>query len=354
MDRPWLANYPDGVPAQVDVAAYASLAEIFDTSCERFAALPAFSNFGQTITYAELESKSRAFAGYLQNELGLERGDRIAIMMPNLLQYPIALFGALRAGLTVVNTNPLYTARELEHQLNDSGATAIVIVENFAHVLSECIERTPIKHVVLTRMGDMLPFPKSLIVNLVVKYVKKLVPAHSLERPTDFKDALLRGQAMGFSPVAIGPDDLAFLQYTGGTTGVAKGAMLTHGNMIANMQQASAHGSRTVDRGAGRGSDHHRVAALPHLFALTANCLTFMKVRRDSTYLITNPRDMPGFVKEFAGAAFHRVITGVNTLFNGADEYAGFRARSIFPTLKLSLGGGMAVQRTGGRTLANR
>ena len=261
-------------------------------------------------------------------------------MMPNLLQYPIALFGALRAGLTVVNTNPLYTERELEHQLTDSGASAIVIVENFAHVLADCIERTPVRHVVLTRMGDMLPFPKSLVVNLVVKYVKKLVPAHNLDRPTDFKDALLRGQALGFSSVDVGPEDLAFLQYTGGTTGVAKGAMLTHANMVANVQQASAWLAPFIGEG-----EERVVTALPlyHIFALTANCMTFMRFGGHNI-LITNPRDMPGFIKEIRELGF-TVITGVNTLFNGLLNTPGIEAVD-FSRLKIALGGGMAVQRS--------
>jgi len=340
MDKPWLASYPRGVPEEVDLTTYSSLADIFDRSCERFASLPAFSNFGVTLSYAELEAKSRAFAGYLQEELGLAKGERIAIMMPNLLQYPVALFGALRAGLTVINTNPLYTPRELEHQLTDSGASAIVIVENFAHVLSECIERTPVRHVVLTRMGDLLGFPKSMLVNFVVKHVKKLVPAHGLTGTTDLNDALLRGKALGFTPVELGRDDLAFLQYTGGTTGVAKGAMLSHGNMVANVQQASAWLDPFIREG-----EEVVVTALPlyHIFALTANCMAFMRFGGHNV-LITNPRDMPGFVKEIRSLGF-TVITGVNTLFNGLLNAPGF-PEVDFSRLKIALGGGMAVQRS--------
>ena len=340
MDKPWLASYPAGVPAEADVAAYPSLVAMIEQACTRFADHPAFSNFGVTLTFRELERRSRAFAGYLQNDLGLGRGDRIAIMMPNLLQYPIALLGALRAGLTVVNTNPLYTERELEHQLVDSGASAIVIVENFAHVLEQCRDDVPVRHVILTRMGDQLGFPKSMLVNLVVKYVKKLVPAHALEDTIAFNDALVRGQALGFSEVESGPDDLAFLQYTGGTTGVAKGAMLTHGNMVANVMQATAWLRPFIAEGT-----EVVVTALPlyHIFALTANCLTFMNYGGHNV-LITNPRDMPGFVREIKDLGFS-VITGVNTLFNGLLNTPGFDAVD-FSRVKVALGGGMAVQRS--------
>lgn len=339
MDKPWLANYPAGVPEYAPVDEFSSLVEMFERSCDRFADRSAFSNMGATLSYRQLDARSRAFAGYLQGELGLVQGERIAIMMPNLLQYPIALFGALRAGLTVVNTNPLYTQRELEHQLTDSGATAIVIVENFAHVLAECIERTAIKHVVLTRMGDLLAFPKSLLVNLVVKHVKKLVPAYALDDATSIRDALLRGGALGFRPVELGHDDIAFLQYTGGTTGVAKGAMLTHGNLVANVQQSAAWLDPFIDEGA-----ETVVTALPlyHIFALTANCMTFMRYGGHNV-LITNPRDMPGFVKEISSLGF-TIITGVNTLFNGLLNTAGIE-QVDFSKLKVSLGGGMAVQR---------
>jgi long-chain acyl-CoA synthetase len=339
MNKPWLAHYPPGVPAEIDVDAYTSLVQMFEQCCERFAHAPAFSNFGVTLSYAELDARTRDFAGYLQNDLGLEKGERIAIMMPNLLQYPIVLFGALRAGLTVVNTNPLYTERELEHQITDSGASAIVIVENFAHVLSACIERTALRHVILTRMGDLLGFPRSLLVNFVVKHVKKLVPAHALERPVMLSDALVRGRALGFTPVSVQRDDLAFLQYTGGTTGVAKGAMLSHGNMVANVQQASAWLAPFINEG-----EELVVTALPlyHIFALTANCMTFMHYGGHNV-LITNPRDMPGFVKEIRNLGFS-VITGVNTLYNGLLNTPGIEAVD-FSRLKVALGGGMAVQR---------
>jgi long-chain acyl-CoA synthetase len=340
MDKPWLRSYPEGMPAEADVTAFPSLVALFERSCERFGEKPAFSNFGVSLSYRELERRTRAFAGYLQNDLGLAPGDRIAIMMPNLLQYPIALFGALRAGLVVVNTNPLYTERELEHQLVDSGARAIVIVENFAHVLEQCLDDTAVEHVILTRMGDQLGFPKSLLVNAVVKYVKKLVPAHALSDTHDFNDALVRGQAQGFAPVAVGPGELAFLQYTGGTTGVAKGAMLTHGNMVANVLQASTWLTPTIHEGT-----EVVVTALPlyHIFALTANCLTFMNYGGHNV-LITNPRDMPAFVKSIKEIGFS-VITGVNTLFNGLLNTPGFTDVD-FSRLKVALGGGMAVQRS--------
>jgi len=340
MDKPWLRSYPQGVPADADVTAFPSLVHMFERSFERFADRPAFSNFGVALDYRELERRSRAFAGYLQNDLGLAKGERIAIMMPNLLQYPIALFGALRAGLTVVNTNPLYTERELEHQLVDSGASAIVIVENFAHVLDQCRDDTPVRHVILTRMGDQLGFPKSMLVNMVVKHVKKLVPAHALEDTIAFNDVLVRGQALGFSPVEVEPDDLAFLQYTGGTTGVAKGAMLTHGNMVANVMQATAWLKPFIAEGS-----EVVVTALPlyHIFALTANCMTFMNFGGHNV-LITNPRDMPGFVREIKDLGFS-VITGVNTLFNGLLNTPGFDTVD-FSRLKVALGGGMAVQRS--------
>ena len=268
----------------------------------------------------------------------MEQGDRIAVMMPNVLQNPIAIFAILRAGFTVVNTNPLYTPRELEHQLSDSGAKAIIVMENFCCTLEEVIVKTPIQHVVTTQLGDLLKFPKSLIVNLVVKYIKKMVPAFSLPKAVKFKQALQIGSGKTRQKVSVSHDDLAFLQYTGGTTGVAKGAMLTHGNMVANMQQASAWIKDGVNDG-----EEVIITALPlyHIFSLTANCLTFMKVGA-LNYLITNPRDMPGFVKELQGLRF-TAITGVNTLFNALMNTPGFE-QIDFSHLKLSLGGGMAVQ----------
>jgi long-chain acyl-CoA synthetase len=265
-------------------------------------------------------------------------GDRLAIMLPNLLQYPIALFGALRAGLTVVNVNPLYTARELRHQLGDSGTTTIVILENFAHVLEECLADTPVKTVITTRLGDLLSFPKSVIVNFAVKYLKHLVPAFQIENTIDFNDVLSRGASEPLLSVQLSHDDLAFLQYTGGTTGIAKGAMLTHGNVVANVEQSTAWMEPYLSH-----SEEIVITALPlyHIFALTGNCFAFVKIG-GLNYLITNPRDMKGFVRELANIPFTG-ITGVNTLFNGLLNTPGF-ARVDFSALKMSIGGGMAVQ----------
>ncbi|HSS66113.1 MAG TPA: AMP-binding protein, partial [Gammaproteobacteria bacterium] len=240
MEKVWLKGYPDGVPAEIDPDVYPSINAIFDQSTVHYAERPAFSNFGKSISYAELDERCRAFAAYLEKRVGLKKGDRIAIMMPNLLQYPVALFGALRAGLTVVNTNPLYTPRELQHQLSDAGVSTIVIVENFAHVLERCIDKTPVRTVIVTRMGDMLPPLKGTVVNLVVKYVKRLVPAYHLAGAIPFQSVLKEGKELNLTPIKVNGDDIAFLQYTGGTTGVAKGAMLTHRNIVANMEQAAA------------------------------------------------------------------------------------------------------------------
>ena len=338
VDKIWLNSYPQDVPAQIDAERYASLAELFQDSVARFAERPAFANMGKTLSFSELDALSRDFAGFLQSRLGLGKGDRLAIMLPNLLQYPVALFGALRAGLTVVNVNPLYTPRELRHQLSDSGTTAIVILENFAHVLEECVAHTPVKTIITTRMGDLLPFPKSLIVNLVVKYVKQLVPAFHIDGTIRFNDVLREGASAPLEAVQLCRDDLAFLQYTGGTTGVAKGAMLTHGNMVANVEQATAWmGPYLSD------SEEIVITALPlyHIFALTGNCFAFVKIG-GLNYLITNPRDMPGFVRELARVRFTG-ITGVNTLFNGLLNTPGFDGVD-FSALKMSIGGGMAVQ----------
>lgn len=339
MSKPWLQSYPEGVPAEISIEEYASVADIFDQSVCKFENRPAYSNFGKTITYKEVRQFTSQMGAYLKHELGLEKGTRVAVMMPNLLQNPVALFGILRAGLVVVNTNPLYTARELKHQMNDSGAEAIIIVENFCHVLEEVIEDTPIKHVIVTRMGDMLPFPKSAIVNFVVKRIKKMVPAYKLPGAVAFNKALKLGSQHRFETVPTNHYDIAFLQYTGGTTGVSKGAVLTNRNMVANMQQASAWIHNIMEEG-----KEVIITALPlyHIFSLTANCLTFMKYGA-LVYLITNPRDMKGFVKELKGVKF-TAVTGVNTLFNGLLNTPGFKDID-FSQLKLTLGGGMAVQR---------
>ena len=295
---------------------------------------------GTTISYRELDKQTQSFASWCQHEAGLVKGDRIAIMMPNLLQYPIAVFGALRAGLVVVNTNPLYTDRELEHQLKDSGAKAIVVVEAFAHTLADVIDKTQVETVITTRFGDMLSFPKSLLVNLVIKYVKKMVPPFSLPGSHNMKDVLAKGAQLPAASCDLNLDDLAFLQYTGGTTGVAKGAMLTHGNMVSNIQQAWTW-INAVEQDEG---NELIVTALPlyHIFALTANCLTYMKLGA-MNLLITNPRDMPGFVKELGKFQF-TAFTGVNTLFNALMNTPGFDQLD-FSKLKLTLGGGMAVQK---------
>ena len=338
MEKVWLKSYPPGVPAEIDLNEYGSLKDILETSCARFAKRPAYTNFGHTLSYSDVDRLSAAFGAFLQHQLGVSKGDRVAIMMPNLLQYPIALFGILRSGLTAVNVNPLYTPRELEHQLNDSGATVIVILENFVHTLEQVIDRTSIKSVVVSRIGDLLPFPKSALINLVTRHVKKLVPAWKLNEFTPLPKALARGARLDLSPVELDHEDIAFLQYTGGTTGVAKGAVLTHGNMVANLLQASAWLSVSIEEGRER-----VITALPlyHIFSLTANCLTFMKYGGENL-LITNPRDMPGFVKELNRSNF-TVITGVNTLFNGLLNTPGFDTLD-FSALKFSLGGGMAVQ----------
>ncbi|HEX7813803.1 AMP-binding protein [Dyella sp.] len=337
-ERPWLKQYPDGVPAEIDINQYASVVAVLEESFQRFRDRPAFASFGKKLTYGQIDEMSKQFAGYLTGELKLVKGDRIAIMMPNVLQYPIALFGALRAGLVVVNTNPMYTARELKHQLHDSGAKAIVVVDNFAATLQQVVAETGVKHIITTGIGDLLG-AKGIIVNFVIKTIKKMVPAFHLPQAVRLKDALSRGASHPLPKPSIGHEDLAFLQYTGGTTGVAKGAMLTHGNMIANMLQAGSWIGSNLSAG-----QEVVITALPlyHIFSLTANGLVFMRLGGLS-WLITNPRDMPGFVKELKASGF-TAITGVNTLFNGLLNTPGF-AELDFSRVHLSLGGGMAVQR---------
>ncbi|KGI78353.1 AMP-binding protein [Oleiagrimonas soli] len=337
--RPWLAHYPAGVPETIDVQLYTSVVAVIEEAFERFRHRPAFTNFGRELSYGDIDRLSAQFAAYLQNDLGLGKGDRIAIMLPNVLQYPIALFGALRAGLTVVNTNPMYTARELKHQLEDSGAAAIVVLDNFAATLQKVVAETEIKHVVTTGIGDMLGLAKGALINFVLKHVKKMVPDYHIDGAVRFRDALSRGGDGRFDRVELAHDDLAFLQYTGGTTGVAKGAMLSHGNMIANMLQASAWIGDQATPG-----EEVIITALPlyHIFSLTANGLVFMRLG-GLNVLITNPRDMPGFVKEL-GKVHFTALTGVNTLFNGLLNTPGFGDLD-FSRLHLTLGGGMAVQR---------
>jgi len=340
VEKIWLEkSYPPGVPFDIDPDKYPSLVSMFNKYTVQYSDKTAFINMGVSISYAELAQQATAFAAYLQQDLRLEKGDKFAIMVPNTLQYPIALFGALLAGLTVVNVNPLYTARELEHQLKDSGAKAILIIENFAQTLEKIVKETPVEHVIMTSLGDRLGLVKGTVVNVVVKYVKKMVPAFDLPGAIRFNSALTTGQSLTFTPVELCGDDLAFLQYTGGTTGVSKGAMLTHRNMVANLEQAKAAIKPSLEEGC-----EFVVTALPlyHIFALTANCLTFFTLG-GTNLLITNPRDMPNFVKELGKYKFS-VITGVNTLFNGLLHTSGFKELD-FSHLKMALGGGMAVQR---------
>jgi len=337
MDRPWLSQYPAGVPAQIDVGAYASLRDMQAASCARFAELPAYSSMGTVLTFRQLDEASRDFAAWLQKVARLQRGDRVALMLPNLLQYPVAMFGILRAGLVVVNVNPLYTARELTHQLNDSGAAAIVVLENFAHTLAQVIGATPVRTVVTTQVGDLLPPFKRLLTNAVVKHVKKLVPPWRLDAAVDFGRVLAAGRARTFDEVTLGHDDLAFLQYTGGTTGVAKGAMLSHGNMVANVLQVAAWIGPGMKDGA-----ETLVIPLPlyHVFALTGT-LSFFSTGTH-TVLVANPRDMPAFIQALKGSRLSAII-GVNTLFRALLDAPGF-AEVDLSRLKLAVAGGMAVQ----------
>lgn len=339
MEKIWLNSYSSSVPHEIDADCVASLVDVLEQSVADYGDNIAFTNMGKSITFKQLDELSRNVAAYLQN-CGLKQGDAVAVMMPNLLQNPVSIFGILRAGMTVVNVNPLYTSRELKHQLVDSDAKAIIIVENFAHTLSEVISETPIKQVITTQLGDLLGAPKSLIVNLVVKYIKKMVPAFNLPNRMVFNDMLSLGAAHSYQRPQLKGDDIAFLQYTGGTTGVSKGAMLTHRNLIANLEQVSAILGPFLERG-----KEIIVTALPlyHIFALTANCLTFVKFGCQNL-LITNPRDMAGFVKELGKYPF-TAITGVNTLFNGLLNTPGF-SELDFSNYKFALGGGMAVQRS--------
>ena len=340
MDKVWLEkSYPSGVEFEINPDKYSSIADLFFKYTKQYSSNTAFINMGSSITYQELLEQATAFAAYLQKDLGLVKGDKFAIMIPNLLQYPIALFGALISGLTVVNVNPLYTPRELQHQLKDSGAKSILILENFASVLETVIAKTGVQQVIITRVGDRLSTVKGAIINSVIKYVKKQVPSYSLPGAIKFNQAMAKGAALNFTPVNVVGEDLAFLQYTGGTTGPSKGAMLTHRNLIANVEQSNASTKNVYEVG-----KEMMVTALPlyHIFALTSNCLCFIPFG-GANLLITNPRDMPGFVKELGKYPF-TAITGVNTLFNGLLHTPGFD-KLDFSTLKLGFGGGMAVQR---------
>jgi long-chain acyl-CoA synthetase len=337
VEKIWLKNYPAGVPATIDVNAYESIRELFEESCAKYATRPSFTCMGKSITFAELEALSAAFGAWLQGQ-GCKKCTRVALMMPNILQYPVCLFGALRAGCTVVNVNPLYTARELQHQLNDSGAEVLVVVENFAKTVSEVIGTTKVRQVVVTSIGELLGV-KGIVVDLVLRRVKKMIPAFSLPGSIRLRDALAAGRGRKLERVPIGHDDVAFLQYTGGTTGVAKGAMLLHRNIVANMLQARAWVNPALDH------DKREIVITPlplyHIFSLTANCLVFMSIGGENI-LIPNPRDIPGFVKEIGKYKF-TAITGVNTLFNALLNNPDF-AKLDFSHLHITLGGGMAVQ----------
>jgi long-chain acyl-CoA synthetase len=339
MEKVWLASYPPGVPAEINPDEYRSLADMLQKSFARHGGQPAFISMGRSVSYGELDRLSRHFAAYLQQVVGLRKGDRIAIMLPNLLQYPVAIAGAFRAGLTIVNTNPLYTPREVEHQLRDSGARAILILDSFAHTLDAVLATTDVDTVIVTGVGDMLGYPKSVIANFVLRHVRRQVPEYSLPDAIRFADAMSKGRYENLSPVELTHDDIAFLQYTGGTTGVSKGAVLTQRNMVANVLQLEAWFAPGF---AGTGSGTI-VGALPlyHIFALT-QALFFMKTG-GCNLLIANPRDFPGFVAELARHGF-TFFSGVNTLFNALLHTPGFD-RLDFRQLRVSLGGGMAVQK---------
>ncbi len=339
MNKPWLERYPENVSHEINADQYNSLVDMLEESFKKFASKESFYCMGTSLTYSQLDQHSKDFASFLQNHTNLEPGDRIAIQMPNLLQYPIALFGALRAGMIIVNTNPLYTVHEMEHQFTDADVKAIVVLSNFASKLEEVLPRTSIETVIVTDIGDMMGFPKRQITNFVVKNIKKMVPAYSLPRSISFRDALSRGSSGSFSPVTVKSSDNAFIQYTGGTTGVAKGAELTHRNMIANMQQIKGWMHIRAKEG-----EETMITALPmyHIFCLTVNCFAFTAFGARNV-LITNPRDMPGFVKELKKHKF-TAFTGVNTLFNGLLNQPDFKEVD-FSALKLCVGGGMAVQK---------
>ena len=341
-ERLWLKHYPEGVPADIDASQYPSLVALMDESFKKFADRTAYSFMGKDVSYAETDAQSRAMAGYLQS-LGLARGDRVAIMMPNVPQYPATVAGILRAGYVVVNVNPLYTARELEHQLKDSGAKAIVIIENFGATLQKCIANTAVKHVVLASMGDRLGLIKGAIVNYVVRKVKKLVPAFSLPGAVRYNDAIAKGQRAPFTAPPIGPEDVAVLQYTGGTTGVAKGAVLLHRNLIANVLQSEAWNDPVMKQ-IPAGEQPTGVCALPlyHIFAFTVNMMLSLR-NGGKTILIPNPRDLPAVLKELSKHKFHS-FPAVNTLFNGLANHPDFNTVD-WSHLKVSVGGGMAVQR---------
>jgi len=340
VDKIWLKNYPPGIPPEVDLDEFSSLKDVLEHSCRRFAALPAYSNLGASISYAQLDEASRSFAAYLQQTTGLKKGDRVAIMLPNLLQYPVALFGVLRAGLVVVNVNPQYTPSELEHQLKDSGAAAIVVLENFAHTVQEVLDRNPALALTVftTEVGDMLPVLKEVVTNVVVKYVKKMVPGWKIAGATEFNAALRAGHALRLDEVALGHGDTAFLQYTGGTTGVAKGTVLSHGNLVANLQQIGAWIAHDLAEG-----EEVFVCPLPlyHVFALTSS-LMYLKIGAHAI-LVTDPRNIAAFLHDLRKYPFTTMI-GVNTLYRGLLDAPGFDDVDM-RSLKVASAGGMAVQR---------
>ena len=337
--RPWLKDYPPGVPERIDTAAYSSVSQMFETACRKYARQPAFTNMGRTLDYAELERLSRAFAAFLHALPGMEKGERIALMMPNLLQYPVAIFGALRAGLVVVNVNPLYTERELEHQLKDSGARAIVVLENFAAKVQAVLAATELRHVIVTSAGDMLDQPQRMLVNFAVRHVRKMVPAWTIAGALPFRRALSAGAKMAAPGVPVRPHDIAFLQYTGGTTGVSKGVILSHANVVANVLQCKAWIGGTL-----REREEIVLTPLPlyHVFSLVANCLTFMTIG-GLNVLITNPKDLPAFVKTMRQYPW-TVMTGVNTLYNALANTPGF-GPDCARAAKLSIGAGAAMLR---------
>ena len=338
-DFPWFKFYPASVEKEVDCTAYSSVSELFEESVKKFNSSVAYECMGKTLTFKELDRLSAHFSNYLTKDLKLPKGSRVAIQMPNVLQYPVVMFGALRAGMVVVNTNPLYTPSEMKHQFNDSGADVVVIVANFASNLEKIRSEIQAKHIITTELGDLLGGLKGMIVNLVVKYVKKMVPPYSLQGAVSLKTALSMGSTHAFKSINCNLEDPAFLQYTGGTTGVSKGAELTHGNIVANMQQISAWMKPKLKE-----NEEIVITALPlyHIFALTVNCLAMLKIGAHNV-LITNPRDMKAFIGDLAKKRF-TVITGVNTLFNGLLNQEAFNSLD-FSGLKIAVGGGMAVQK---------
>lgn len=340
MEKIWLKNYPKGVPPEVDLSKYGSLVDIYEESIRMFTSKKAFTNMGVSLTFTELDQKVDQFASFLQNELKLKKGDRIAIQMPNVLQFPIILFAALKVGLTVVNTNPLYTAKEMQHQFKDSGAKAVVILANYAHLLESILKNTSIESVVVTEIGDLFPTPKRILVNSVVKYIKKMVPAYNIPSAYSFRQALAIGSKKPMVKVPTTQDDIAFLQYTGGTTGVAKGAMLLHRNVLANVLQIRDWMIPKLREG-----EEVAIAALPlyHIFALTLNCLGLLRYGAENI-LITNPRDIPGFIKELKKTPFS-VFAGVNTLFNALMNNPEF-ATVNFDRMKIAVAGAMTLQKS--------